>query len=75
MAKSRNRSRDIRKRAAKKRANRERANRMTTTSKVEEPKFKFDNVYCSRCGATFGPGNAGYSHCEDHKGIAQEYED
>lgn len=28
---------------------------------------KFEKTYCSQCGAEFGPGDYGYSHCEDHK--------
>lgn len=28
---------------------------------------RFDEVSCSQCGKTFGPGNHGYSHCEDHR--------
>ncbi|WP_175878870.1 hypothetical protein [Burkholderia sp. BCC0097] len=27
---------------------------------------RFANVYCSRCGRKFGPGNAGFSSCADH---------
>lgn len=27
---------------------------------------RFENVSCSQCGQEFGPGNAGFSHCEDH---------
>lgn len=27
---------------------------------------KFDNVFCSSCGEEFGPGDHGFSHCEDH---------
>lgn len=37
------------------------------THKVEEsmePRYK--EVYCSQCGKEFGPGDCGYSHCEDH---------
>lgn len=30
---------------------------------------KFANVYCSQCGADFGPGDHGYSHCENHKRV------
>ena len=26
----------------------------------------FDNVSCSQCGQSFGPGDSGYSHCADH---------
>jgi len=29
---------------------------------------RFANVYCSQCGADFGPGDHGYSHCEKHRG-------
>lgn len=28
---------------------------------------KFDNVSCSSCGQEFGPGDHGFSHCEDHQ--------
>lgn len=28
---------------------------------------KFDNVFCSQCGQDFGPGDHGYSHCQDHR--------
>ena len=28
---------------------------------------KFENVYCSQCGQEFGPGDHGYSSCEDHR--------
>ena len=27
---------------------------------------KFEKTYCSSCGRQFGPGDHGYSHCEDH---------
>lgn len=27
---------------------------------------RFDKTYCSQCGGEFGPGDQGYSHCEDH---------
>ncbi|KVC45182.1 hypothetical protein [Burkholderia diffusa] len=27
---------------------------------------RFANVYCSGCGRSFGPGNAGFSRCTDH---------
>ena len=29
---------------------------------------RFYDVSCSQCGRAFGPGNHGYSHCDDHKG-------
>lgn len=28
---------------------------------------RFKNVSCSNCGHDFGPGDHGYSHCEDHE--------
>lgn len=31
--------------------------------------YRFDNVGCSHCGGHFGPGNHGFSHCENHKGM------
>lgn len=30
---------------------------------------KFAKTYCSQCGGEFGPGDHGYSHCTDHKGL------
>lgn len=35
-----------------------------------KPAARFGNVHCSQCGGSFGPGNAGFSHCDDH-GITQ----
>ncbi len=29
---------------------------------------RFNTVSCSQCGQTFGPGDHGYSHCDDHRG-------
>jgi hypothetical protein len=29
-------------------------------------KYRFDRVGCSQCGESFGPGDHGYSHCENH---------
>ena len=29
--------------------------------------YKFGNVTCSQCGGEFGPGDTGFSHCENHK--------
>ena len=33
------------------------------------PLPKFDNVSCSQCQRSFGPGDHGFSHCENHKGM------
>ena len=27
---------------------------------------KFANTYCSQCGGEFGPGDSGFSHCDQH---------
>ena len=27
---------------------------------------RFPMTYCSQCGGEQGPGNAGFSHCDDH---------
>ena len=27
---------------------------------------KFDKTFCSQCGGEFGPGDHGFSHCENH---------
>lgn len=32
--------------------------------------MKFQNVYCSQCGQGFGPGDSGFSHCQDHSASA-----
>lgn len=29
---------------------------------------RFEEVTCSQCGGAFGPGDNGFSHCEDHRG-------
>jgi hypothetical protein len=65
MPKSRNRSRDIRKRAAKKRANKEKLQRKMDEAYLNAT-AKFQETFCSQCGNKFGPGDAGYSHCIDH---------
>lgn len=30
-------------------------------------KPRFENVSCSSCGEDFGPGDHGFSHCENHR--------
>lgn len=32
---------------------------------------RFAHTYCSQCGAEFGPGDSGYSHCEDHQHLVE----
>ena len=34
---------------------------------TKPPAYRFNNVTCSQCGGEFGPGNHGFSHCENHK--------
>lgn len=29
---------------------------------------RFQNTFCSQCGQEFGPGEHGFSHCENHRG-------
>lgn len=31
------------------------------------PRYKYGETFCSQCGGEFGPGNKGFSHCENHK--------
>ena len=33
-----------------------------------EPRYL--ETYCSHCGGTFGPGDHGFSHCDNHRGKA-----
>ncbi len=36
---------------------------------VEQPvRPRFELVFCSQCGESFGPGDEGFSHCADHEG-------
>lgn len=40
--------------------------RAQATPEFSSPRF--DKTYCSHCGQEFGPGDHGYSRCEDHRG-------
>lgn len=33
---------------------------------------RFENVSCSNCGASFGPGDHGFSHCDQHPGYRRD---
>jgi hypothetical protein len=33
------------------------------------PLTLYDNISCSNCGQSFGPGYSGFSHCEHHAGL------
>lgn len=33
---------------------------------------KFGNVSCSQCGESFGPGDSGFSHCNQHDFILRD---
>lgn len=37
----------------------------TVVEEIPSPRFR--ETYCSQCGQSFGPGDHGYSHCEDHR--------
>ena len=45
--------------------------------KVIAEQARFKKTYCSQCGCEFGPGNSGYSHCDDHRheGVTTPAED
>lgn len=32
---------------------------------------KFAQTHCSQCGASFGPGDSGFSHCEQHRALKE----
>lgn len=36
-------------------------------NRESRPSPRFDNVSCSHCGQSFGPGDHGFSHCDLHK--------
>lgn len=38
----------------------------------ENAAARFERTYCAQCGAEFGPGEHGYSHCSDHVRDARE---
>lgn len=38
-----------------------------TKPPVDISRYKFEQVSCSQCGGEFGPGDNGFSHCENHK--------
>jgi hypothetical protein len=42
--------------------------RIRTNSQQARP-ARFNNTFCSHCGNAFGPGNEGFSHCENHAGL------
>lgn len=39
---------------------------------AEENGFKFMKTFCSHCGGEFGPGNHGFSRCEDHRTLRRK---
>jgi len=32
---------------------------------------KFQETFCSQCGGAFGPGDSGFSHCDQHNELAE----
>ena len=43
-----------------------RADTKAWSARSKASEFKFQQTFCSSCGREFGPGNHGFSHCEDH---------
>lgn len=33
---------------------------------------RFDKTFCSNCGREFGPGDHGFSHCDQHPGYQRD---
>ena len=33
---------------------------------------RYESTSCSQCGHEFGPGDHGYSHCQDHPGYKRD---
>lgn len=48
------------------------AESIQNASKGGEKEPRFENVGCSQCGRSFGPGDHGFSHCENHAGLKGE---
>lgn len=40
---------------------------MLTRWMAQQKTPRFQMTYCSQCGAELGPGDAGVSHCADHR--------
>lgn len=34
---------------------------------------RFTKTYCSQCGGEFGPGDHGYSHCQNHQIMNEQF--
>jgi hypothetical protein len=39
----------------------------TSLEQAQNRRPKFSETSCSSCGRNFGPGDHGFSHCEDHR--------
>lgn len=44
-----------------------RAQLVVMTAERDDLKRRFPNTFCSQCGGEFGPGDHGFSHCENHR--------
>lgn len=40
----------------------------------DAPLTRYARTYCSQCGQAFGPGEHGWSHCENHAHLTPEDE-
>ena len=42
---------------------------LEVSKRQAETSQRFQNVSCSNCGESFGPGDSGYSECSSHAGL------
>ena len=42
-------------------------NRIIALESPADPPPKFPETWCSHCAQAFGPGDHGFSHCENHR--------
>lgn len=40
---------------------------MSEVTMTKSPKYT--ETFCSQCGGAFGPGDSGFSHCDQHQGL------
>lgn len=48
----------------------ERITRFRSELAADRPTAVYSETFCSSCGAAFGPGPHGFSHCDQHEGKA-----
>lgn len=40
---------------------------LTACNDLAKAESRYQETFCSQCGAEFGPGDTGYSHCSQHR--------